>query len=49
MTAASVASLPAETRRLDDPVGVEVEISAQLQELILKTSKPTAEAQRTQR
>ncbi|WP_414549432.1 nicotinate phosphoribosyltransferase [Anabaena sp. CCY 0017] len=33
-TAATVASLPLETRRLDDPVGVEVEISAQLQELI---------------
>ncbi|MEA5516286.1 nicotinate phosphoribosyltransferase [Nodularia sp. UHCC 0506] len=48
-TAATVASLPPETRRLDDPVGVDVEISDQLQELILKTNKRTAEAQRTQR
>ncbi|MDP5337275.1 MAG: nicotinate phosphoribosyltransferase [Nodularia sp. (in: cyanobacteria)] len=48
-TAATVASLPQETRRLDDPVGVEVEISAGLQKLILKTKERTAEAQRTQR
>ena len=48
-TAATVASLSPETRRLDNPVGVEVEISAQLQELILKTNKRTAETQRTQR
>ncbi|GAX38042.1 nicotinate phosphoribosyltransferase [Nodularia sp. NIES-3585] len=48
-TAATVASLPQETRRLDDPVGVEIEISAGLQELISKTKKGTAEAQRTHR
>ncbi|KZL51664.1 MULTISPECIES: nicotinate phosphoribosyltransferase [Cyanophyceae] len=48
-TAAAVASLTQETRRLDDPVGVEVEISARLQKLILETNKRTAEAQRTQR
>ncbi len=44
-TAASVASLPQETRRLDRPVSVNVEISAELQELKIRT----AEAQRTQR
>jgi nicotinate phosphoribosyltransferase len=48
-TAASVASLPEETRRLDRPVGVKVEISAALQELTRKTKKQTAEAQRAQR
>jgi nicotinate phosphoribosyltransferase len=48
-TAASVASLPEETRRLSNPVGLSVEISAQLQELTEKTKKQTAEAQRTQR
>ncbi|MEA5581429.1 nicotinate phosphoribosyltransferase [Nodularia harveyana UHCC-0300] len=45
-TAASVASLPAETRRLDAPVEVDVAISARLQELILKTEKRTAEVVR---
>ena len=48
-TATSVASLPKETRRLDDPVSVPVEISDGLQELTEKTKKLTAEAQRTQR
>ncbi|MBE9198587.1 MULTISPECIES: nicotinate phosphoribosyltransferase [unclassified Nodularia (in: cyanobacteria)] len=48
-TASNVVSLPQETRRLDDPVGVEMEISAGLQKLILKTKNRTAEAQRTQR
>lgn len=49
-TTASVASLSEQTRRLDDPVAVEVEISAALQELTEKTKKKlTAEAQRTQR
>lgn len=38
-TAASVASLPEQTRRLDHPVAVEVEISAALQELTQKTEK----------
>jgi nicotinate phosphoribosyltransferase len=36
-TTDSVASLPEQTRRLDDPVAVEVEISAALQKLIEKT------------
>ncbi|MDB9380142.1 nicotinate phosphoribosyltransferase, partial [Nodularia sphaerocarpa] len=48
-TAATVASLPQETRRLHDPVGVEMEISAPLQQLILKTKNRTAEAQFAQR
>jgi nicotinate phosphoribosyltransferase len=38
-TAASVASLPQETRRLDDPVTVLVEISAELQKLTRETEK----------
>ncbi|MDZ8053176.1 MAG: nicotinate phosphoribosyltransferase [Aulosira sp. ZfuVER01] len=45
-TAASVASLPPETRRLDRPVSVNVEISAALQELTQKTHKRIAEAQK---
>ena len=36
-TAASVASLPDECRRLDDPVSVGVEISTELQELVERT------------
>ncbi|MBD2388649.1 nicotinate phosphoribosyltransferase [Cylindrospermum sp. FACHB-282] len=45
-TAASVASLPEETRRLHDPISVKVEISEALQELIKETHKQTTEAQR---
>ncbi|MBH8563229.1 nicotinate phosphoribosyltransferase [Nostoc sp. CENA67] len=45
-TAASVASLPEETRRLDHPVSVQVEISRALQELTEETEKRTTEAQR---
>lgn len=41
-TAASVASLPEQTRHLDNPVSVEVEISAALQELTQETEKRTA-------
>ncbi|MEH2182891.1 nicotinate phosphoribosyltransferase [Nostoc sp.] len=41
-TAASVASLPEQTRRLDHPVTVQVEISAALQELTEETKKRTA-------
>jgi len=48
-TAASVASLPQQTRQLDHPVSVKVEISAALQELTQETKKRTAEAQRAQR
>ena len=48
-SAASVASLPEETRRLDRPVAVNVEISAALQKLTEETKKRTAEAQRAQR
>ncbi|BAY29651.1 putative nicotinate phosphoribosyltransferase [Nostoc carneum NIES-2107] len=44
-TAASVASLPEQTRRLNQPLSVNVEISAALQDLTQKTKK-TAEAQR---
>jgi nicotinate phosphoribosyltransferase len=40
-TTASVASLPEQTRHLDHPVGVEVEISAKLQELVEETKKQT--------
>ncbi|MBD2354543.1 nicotinate phosphoribosyltransferase [Tolypothrix sp. FACHB-123] len=47
-TAASVASLPEETRQLQHPVSVNVEISAKLQELTQKTKKQTTEAQRAQ-
>ncbi|WGV26372.1 nicotinate phosphoribosyltransferase [Halotia branconii] len=43
-TTASVASLPEHTRRLDNPVAVEVEISTALQELTQKTKKRTTEA-----
>jgi nicotinate phosphoribosyltransferase len=46
-TTASVASLPQQTRRLDHPVAVQVEISAALQELTEETEKRTAKAQRT--
>ncbi|MCC5640054.1 nicotinate phosphoribosyltransferase [Nostoc sp. CHAB 5844] len=42
-TAATVASLPEETRRLNNPVGLQVEISALLQELIGKTNRQGAE------
>ncbi len=38
-TTASVASLPEQTRRLDNPVAVEVEISAALQELTEETNR----------
>jgi nicotinate phosphoribosyltransferase len=48
-TAASVASLPQQTRLLDHPVAVEVEISEGLRVLTEETKKRTAEAQRTQR
>ncbi|MEH2069477.1 MAG: nicotinate phosphoribosyltransferase [Nostoc sp.] len=48
-TAASVASLPQQTRRLDRPVAVEVEISAALQELTEETKKRIAQAQKTHR
>ena len=48
-TAASVASLPEETRRLDHPVSVQVKISAALQELTEDTEKRTAKAQTIQR
>ncbi|AFY42070.1 nicotinate phosphoribosyltransferase [Nostoc sp. PCC 7107] len=48
-TAATVASLPEETRRLTNPVALQVEISAGLQKLTEETGKRTAEAQRTQR
>ncbi len=41
-TAASIASLPKETRRLDNPVAMQVEISAALQDLTAKTEKRTA-------
>ncbi|MBD2336227.1 nicotinate phosphoribosyltransferase [Calothrix sp. FACHB-156] len=44
-TAASVASLPEQTRRLNQPLSVNVEISAALQDLTQKTKK-TADAQR---
>ncbi|BAY90874.1 MULTISPECIES: nicotinate phosphoribosyltransferase [unclassified Tolypothrix] len=44
-TAASVASLPEQTRRLNQPLSVNVEISAALQDLTQNTKK-TAEAQR---
>ncbi|MBW4562197.1 MAG: nicotinate phosphoribosyltransferase [Mojavia pulchra JT2-VF2] len=37
-TATSVASLPEETRRLDNPVSVQVEISDALQELVAQTN-----------
>lgn len=42
-TAASVASLPATTRRLDDPIPVTVEISSALKELTEKTSEGVEE------
>ncbi|BAY13681.1 nicotinate phosphoribosyltransferase [Calothrix sp. NIES-2098] len=45
-TAASVASLLPETRRLDRPVSVNVEISAELQDLTQQTHKRIAEAQK---
>lgn len=45
-TAASVASLPQETRRLNHPISVNVEISAALQELTQETHKRIAEAQK---
>ncbi|AFZ27989.1 putative nicotinate phosphoribosyltransferase [Cylindrospermum stagnale PCC 7417] len=45
-TAASVASLPEQTRRLHEPISVKVEISEALQELIKETQKQTTEAQR---
>ncbi|MEA5617184.1 nicotinate phosphoribosyltransferase [Cronbergia sp. UHCC 0137] len=48
-TAASVASLSEETRCLDQPISVKVEISELLQELTDKTKILTAETQRTQR
>jgi len=41
-TAATVASLPEETRRLTNPVALQVEISAGLQELTDETRKQTA-------
>jgi nicotinate phosphoribosyltransferase len=41
-TAATVASLPEQTRRLTNPVAVEVEISAKLQELTEETKNQTA-------
>jgi nicotinate phosphoribosyltransferase len=41
-TAASVASLSQETRRLDSPVAVKVEISAELEALTQETKKRTA-------
>jgi len=43
-TAATVASLPEETRRLTNPVGLQVEISAKLQELTEETKKKTAKS-----
>ena len=45
-TATSVASLPDETRRFDNPVSVRVEISTQLEELTQKTKNNTAQVQR---
>ncbi|MBW4626936.1 MAG: nicotinate phosphoribosyltransferase [Brasilonema octagenarum HA4186-MV1] len=42
-TATSVASLPDETRRLENPVSVKVEISEQLQQLTQKTKNLTAQ------
>ncbi|MCX7594349.1 MAG: nicotinate phosphoribosyltransferase [Fischerella sp.] len=41
-TAASVASLPAETRRIENPIPITMEISEQLQDLTEKTLKKTA-------
>ncbi|KAB8317903.1 nicotinate phosphoribosyltransferase [Tolypothrix campylonemoides VB511288] len=41
-TATSVASLPDEARRLDNPISLKVEISAQLEELTQKTKNNTA-------
>lgn len=38
-TAATVASLPHQTRRLDNPVSVQVEISSELQKLTQQTQK----------
>jgi nicotinate phosphoribosyltransferase len=48
-TAVTVASLPEETRRLSNPVGLRVEVSEELQKLTEETGKRTAKAQRTQR
>ena len=41
-TATSVASLPDETRRLDNPVSVQVDISTELRKLTQDTQKRTA-------
>lgn len=48
-TAASVASLPQEVRRLQNPGVMSVEISAGLQKLTQETEKRTTETQRAQR
>ena len=48
-TAASVASLPAETRNLDNPLPLPVEISAALRELIVQTQQRYEQQRRTKR